>query len=277
MKKFLNHLTSFIILVGILIVSYPAISQVYYNYQNQQAVSDFDDGIKSLTSEDIRRRMSLAEAYNGSLHNIEISDPYTKEELEKGRAEYARMLTVHEKIGTVSVPTIDVNLPIFAGSNEDVLQKGVGHLEGTSLPIGGESTHSVLTAHTGLPNARLFTDLDKVKEGDQIFITNIQETLAYEVDSITIIEPTDFSSLSISPSEDYVTLLTCTPYMINSHRLLVRGHRIPYDPGEQKAASRVNKFSIPPLYLIISGIVLLILALLFWIKRQGGKKGRKNV
>lgn len=130
MKKFLNHLTSFIILVGILIVSYPAISQVYYNYQNQQAVSDFDDGIKSLTSEDIRRRMSLAEAYNGSLHNIEISDPYTKEELEKGRAEYARMLTVHEKIGTVSVPAIDVNLPIFAGSNEDVLQKGVGHLEG---------------------------------------------------------------------------------------------------------------------------------------------------
>ncbi|HEL2204260.1 TPA: class C sortase [Streptococcus suis] len=277
MKKFFNHLTTIIILAGIIIVSYPVISQVYYNYMNQQAVSDFDTGVKSLTSEDIQKRMELAKAYNGSLHNIDITDPYTEAELEKGRAEYARMLTVHEKIGSVSVPAINAELPIFAGSSEEVLQKGVGHLEGTSLPIGGNSTHSVLTAHTGLPNARLFTDLDKVKKGDKFFVTNIQETLAYEVDSITVIEPTDFSSLSIVPNEDYVTLLTCTPYMINSHRLLVRGHRIPYNPKEKEATSRkANPINIPPLYLIVFGIISVILLMLFWSNRQSKRRARTN-
>lgn len=227
MKKLINHLTTFIILAGIIIVSYPAISQMYYNYVNQQTINDFDSGRKQLTSEEIDKRIQLAQAYNASLQNFAITDPYTEEQLEQGRTEYARMLTVREKIASIHIPDIEINLPIYAGSGEDVLQKGVGHLEGTSLPIGGVNSHAVLTAHTGLPNSRLFTDLDKLKVGDKFYITNIKETLAYQIDSITIIEPTDFSSLVIFPDQDYVTLLTCTPYMINSHRLLVRGQRHP--------------------------------------------------
>ncbi|MGT2802321.1 class C sortase [Streptococcus henryi] len=277
MKKFINHLTSIIILTGIFIVSYPAISQIYYNYINQQTISDFDSGKKNLTSAEIQERMTLAEAYNQSLQNVEINDPYTQEQLDAGRTEYARMLTVHEKIGTISIPSIDVDLPIYAGSSEEVLQKGVGHLEGTSLPIGGTSTHSVLTAHTGLPNARLFTDLDKVEKGDKFYITNIKEIIAYEVDSISVVEPSDFDSLMVVPDEDYVTLLTCTPYMINSHRLLVRGHRIPYDPQEkEKTPSRVSHFNIPPLYLAILVIILIIILLLIWTKCQARKRGQSN-
>lgn len=275
MKRIINHLTSVVILIGIIIVSYPAISQIYYNYQNQQAVQDFDSGAQNLTSQEVQDRMSLAQAYNDSLQNQTVDDPYTQEQLKKGQAEYARMLEVHEKIGTISVPAIKANLPIYAGSSEEVLQKGVGHLEATSLPIGGQGSHAVLTAHTGLPNARLFTDLDKIKIGDKFYITNIQETLAYEVDSITVIEPTNFDALNIVPDQDYVTLLTCTPYMINSHRLLVRGHRIPYEPEDEvlKNSTKSAYFNIPPLYLIIFAIILAILLALVWIKRQNAKKG----
>ena len=259
MKKFINHLTSIIILTGIFIVSYPAISQIYYNYINQQTISDFDSGKKNLTSAEIQERMTLAEAYNHSLQNVEISDPYTQEQLDAGRTEYARMLTVHEKIGTISIPSIDVDLPIYAGSSEEVLQKGVGHLEGTSLPVGGESTHTVITAHRGLPSARLFTDLDKVKVGDIFYITNIKETLAYKVDQILTVEPDNFDPVLVSQGHDYATLLTCTPYMINSHRLLVRGERIALPEKEEKKAKKINRYKKYYWFIISAGLVLLIL------------------
>ena len=271
MKKFFNLLTNLTIIAGILIISYPVISQIYYNYQTKQEVKDFDSSAQKLTSEDVAERIKLATAYNRSLQNLAITDPYTKEENAKGQAEYARMLTVHEKIGRISIPKIDVDLPIYAGSSEEVLQKGVGHLEGTSLPIGGQNTHTVLTVHTGLPNNRLFTDLDKMKVGDKFFIQNIAETLAYEVDSITVIEPTQFDSLNIVPDKDYVTLLTCTPYMINSHRLLVRGHRIPYKPSEEKVKNPISHISIPPLYLVVFAILFLIFIILAWNKWKSKK------
>ncbi|HEL2357464.1 TPA: class C sortase [Streptococcus suis] len=273
MKKLINHLTTFIILAGIIIVSYPAISQMYYNYVNQQTINDFDSGRKQLTSEEIDKRIQLAQAYNASLQNFAITDPYTEEQLEQGRTEYARMLTVREKIASIHIPDIEINLPIYAGSGEDILQKGVGHLEGTSLPIGGVNSHAVLTAHTGLPNSRLFTDLDKLKVGDKFYITNIKETLAYQIDSITIIEPTDFSSLVIFPDQDYVTLLTCTPYMINSHRLLVRGQRIPYTPEDSELIkTQSTNYQIPVLYLVVASLVVIIVLLAFFIKRQSKSK-----
>ena len=273
MKKLINHLTTFIILAGIIIVSYPVISQMYYNYVNQQTINDFDSGRKQLTSEEIDKRIQLAQAYNASLQNFAITDPYTEEQLEQGRTEYARMLTVREKIASIHIPDIEINLPIYAGSGEDVLQKGVGHLEGTSLPIGGVNSHAVLTGHNGLPNSRLFTDLDKLKVGDKFYITNIKETLAYQIDSITIIEPTDFSSLVIFPNQDYVTLLTCTPYMINSHRLLVRGQRIPYTPEDSKLIkTQSTNYQIPVLYLVVASLIVIIVLLAFFIKRQSKSK-----
>lgn len=272
MKKILNHLPTLMIIAGIIVISYPVISQIYYNYQTKQAVNDFGSAAKKLTPKDVEERMKLAQAYNQSLQNLTVDDPYVQKENKKGQAEYARMLTVREKIGTISIPKMDINLPIYAGSGEDVLQRGVGHLEGTSLPIGGKNTHTVLTAHRGLPSARLFTDLDKLKKGDKFYIQNLSKTLAYQVDSVTIIEPTQFDSLQIVPEKDYVTLLTCTPYMINSHRLLVRGHRIPYKSNEKKDTASLAHVSIPLLYWIVFAILSIIFLILAWNKWKSKHK-----
>ncbi|HFR3476342.1 TPA: class C sortase, partial [Streptococcus suis] len=179
----------------------------------------------------ISRRIKLANIYNESLvggTQLDVSDPFIALQKE-ARDEYARMLEVEEMIGSISIPKIDVDLPIYAGTSEDILQRGAGHLEGSSLPVGGKSTRAVITAHRGLPQARLFTELNKLKKNDVFYITNIKETLAYKVESIQVIEPDEVSALSIQEGRDLVTLLSCTPYMINSHRLLVTGHRIAYN------------------------------------------------
>ncbi len=247
MKKRKNKKKSnlpFIVLfiIGFCILMYPVVSRFYYKIGASKAVSSFESEKTKLEKKEIERRMRLAYAFNDSLVNggINIEDPYDKKRAEEGRAEYARMLEVHEMIGHINIPKINIDIPMYAGSNETVLQKGAGHLEGTSLPVGGNNTHSVITAHRGLPEAKLFTDLDKLNEGDKFYITNINETLAYEVDQIKVIEPSNFNDLLIVKGYDYVTLLTCTPYMINSHRLLVRGHRIDYDATQQIEEIKTN-------------------------------------
>lgn len=226
-------------ILGFLIMMYPLVSQSYYRIEASNQVMDFQDNAKELDDNEIFRRINLAEGYNSSLDPSKLADPYTEKE-KAGRAEYARMLEVAEKIGFVEIPKIDEVLPIYAGTGEEVLQKGVGHLEGTSLPIGGPSTHTVLTAHRGLPTAKLFRDLDKLKQGDIFYIHNIETVLAYEVDQILTVEPSDFEPVLVVENEDYATLLTCTPYMINSHRLLVRGHRIEYVPPVKEESKPLN-------------------------------------
>lgn len=214
-------------IAGFVIMMYPMVSNYYYRIEANNQILEFTENAKSLDQNEILRRIELAEAYNSTLDPSKLADPYTEKEKE-GIAEYARMLEVKEKLGFVEIPKIDTNLPIYAGTSFDVLNKGVGHLEGTSLPIGGKSTHTVLTAHRGLPSARLFRDLDKLQKGDIFYIHNIQTVLAYEVDQILTVEPSNFDPVLVVDDKDYATLLTCTPYMINSHRLLVRGHRVPY-------------------------------------------------
>lgn len=214
-------------IAGFVIMMYPLVSNYYYRIEANNQILEFTENAKSLDQNEILRRIELAEAYNSTLDPSKLADPYTEKEKE-GIAEYARMLEVKEKLGFVEIPKIDTNLPIYAGTSFDVLNKGVGHLEGTSLPIGGKSTHTVLTAHRGLPSARLFRDLDKLQKGDIFYIHNIQTVLAYEVDQILTVEPSNFDPVLVVDDKDYATLLTCTPYMINSHRLLVRGHRVPY-------------------------------------------------
>ncbi len=214
-------------IAGFVIMMYPLVSNYYYRIEANNQILEFTENAKSLDQNEILRRIELAEAYNRVLDPSRLADPYTEKEKE-GIAEYARMLEVKEKLGFVEIPKIDTNLPIYAGTSFDVLNKGVGHLEGTSLPIGGKSTHTVLTAHRGLPSARLFRDLDKLQKGDIFYIHNIQTVLAYEVDQILTVEPSNFDPVLVVDDKDYATLLTCTPYMINSHRLLVRGHRVPY-------------------------------------------------
>lgn len=198
-----------------------------------------------------------------------LADPYT--DMEKaGRAEYARMLEVEEMVGHIRIPKIKVDIPIRAGSSEDVLQQGAGHLEGTSLPIGGDSTHTVITAHRGLPNAKLFRNLDQLAYGDIFYITNIKETIAYKVDKIQVVEPSDFEPVLVVERKDYATLLTCTPYMINSHRLLVRGVRIPYQEAIDDGVANTPRarFDFFRMVLVLIPIIIILLLTLLG-KRRG--------
>ncbi|HFZ9503377.1 TPA: class C sortase SrtC2 [Streptococcus agalactiae] len=227
-----NKIRTLIFVMGSLILLFPIVSQVSYYLASHQNINQFKREVAKIDTNTVERRIALANAYNETLsRNPLLIDPFTSKQKE-GLREYARMLEVHEQIGHVAIPSIGVDIPIYAGTSETVLQKGSGHLEGTSLPVGGLSTHSVLTAHRGLPTARLFTDLNKVKKGQIFYVTNIKETLAYKVVSIKVVDPTALSEVKIVNGKDYITLLTCTPYMINSHRLLVKGERIPYDSTE---------------------------------------------
>lgn len=258
----------FIFLMGLIIFSYPSISNYVYQRIADTVNNEFDEAIAQIDDKKIQESLDLAYAYNVFLSettgNITLEDPYTQEEKEAGLAEYARMLEVNEQMGHVQIPKIRLDAPIYAGTSEAVLQKGIGHMEGTSLPVGGESTHSVITGHRGLPSAELFTELDELEIGDKFYIEYIGGTLAYEVDQIIVVEPTDFSQITIEEGKDYMTLLTCTPYMVNSHRLLVRGHRIEYVEAVQEKEIRENQIggSYRELFFIVAAVLAVVLSLI---------------
>lgn len=261
--------------VGFAIAIYPIISNRYYTIKNNDRVEVFEKAAEEISQEEINKRIDLAEAYNETLDPSRLADPYTEREKE-GVANYARMLEVKEQIGFIDIPKIDQKIPVYAGTSEEVLQKACGHLEGTSLPIGGIDTHAVITAHRGLPQVKLFRELDKLKEGDVFYFTNIKETLAYEVDQILTVEPWDFDPVLVVEGKDLMTLLTCTPYMINSHRLLVRGHRVPYvekvakDDSLRRALYSLKDMIWPT---IIAVIILLAVFIFNRIRRwRNGKK-----
>lgn len=267
-----------VFLLGFMVALYPLVSRLYYRIDSNNQVAVFSDGVDELATEEIERRIGLARAYNESLNNVVSEDPYSEEKKKQGRAEYARMLEIHEMIGHVEIPKINQDLPIYAGTAEEVLQKGVGHLEGTSLPIGGNSTHAVLTAHSGLPEATLFTHLNQLEIGDKFYIHNISETIAYQVDQIKVIDPTNFNDLLIDPGHDYVTLLTCTPIMINTHRLIVRGHRVPYVPAVDEELIRTTKANWIFRILFFIALLLIILLIIYLIKlRRDNKKYFKKI
>ena len=250
-----------IFILGLLIATYPIISNYYYTIDNNNQISEFNEAVAEMPSKEVLERIELAKAYNDTLDPSRLADPYTERE-KKGVENYARMLEVREKIGYVDIPKINQQIPVYAGTSEDVLQHACGHLEGTSLPIGGKDTHAVITAHRGLPQVKLFRDLDKMEVGDLFFFTNVKETLAYKVDQILVVEPWDFEPVLVVEGKDLMTLLTCTPYMINSHRLLVRGHRVPYVPEVKEEIERA-KFNYKS--LIVPGIVLALVMLIIFL------------
>lgn len=250
-----------IFILGLLIATYPIISNYYYTIDNNNQIAEFNEAVAEMPSKEVLERIELAKAYNDTLDPSRLADPYTERE-KKGVENYARMLEVREKIGYVDIPKINQQIPVYAGTSEDVLQHACGHLEGTSLPIGGKDTHAVITAHRGLPQVKLFRDLDKMEVGDLFFFTNVKETLAYKVDQILVVEPWDFEPVLVVEGKDLMTLLTCTPYMINSHRLLVRGHRVPYVPEVKEEIERA-KFNYKS--LIVPSLILAIVMLIIYL------------
>ena len=264
-----------IFITGLIIFAYPLISQKYYEIESEGEVVEFKKESDSTNKEEIAKRMDLARAYNRTLDPARLADPFTQKEKE-GRAEYARMLEINEMLGHVEIPKIGQDLPIYAGTSDEVLEKGCGHLEGTSLPIGGNNTHTVITGHRGLPNAKLFRNLDQLVEGDVFYIHNIEDTLAYQVDKIQVVDPSDFQPVLVEEGHDYATLLTCTPYMINSHRLLVRGHRIPYQAAidDGVANTKSQKYDFFQLFLIMLPLVALLI--IFVIKEHRRRRSLRN-
>ncbi|GHV98339.1 class C sortase [Lactobacillus nasalidis] len=264
-----------LLVVGLGLLGYPLSTQAYNFWLSHQKVQSFQKAANNLSSIEVKKRLRLARAYNASLlspgQQSSVSDPFSKSEKKAGVAAYAKMLELHENIGYIDLPKLHQELPIYAGTSESVLQKGIGHLAGSSLPVGGKSTRAVLTGHRGLPNSRLFTDLPRLKKGDVFYVHNLGQVLAYKVYKIEVIKPTQVDKLKIVKGKDLCTLMTCTPYMINTHRLLVTGYRIPYNPKSEKKA---NEQSQNRLIWIAIAVLLPLLAIIifFWHRRRRKKK-----
>lgn len=223
-KKVTTILLILIFVAGLAILAYPTISDYWNSFHSSRAIMSYADTVSALSEEDYDRLFSEAQAYNRRM--LDRTNPFLPSEQEK--EEYEQLLNTGGDgiMGYIEIPIIDVTIPIYHGTSEGVLQVAVGHLDWTSLPVGGESTHAVLSGHRGLPSAELFTRLDRLAVGDVFMLNILNEVLTYEVDQILIVLPEDVSALQITEGKDYCTLVTCTPYGINTHRILVRGHRV---------------------------------------------------
>lgn len=277
-KKLIGMIIVF--LIGLSVIVYPLISRTYYDFQGSEEVQDYEKELKKMTAAEVDEQLQSAYAYNNALltgENSPLGDPYNKEEKEQGITEYVKLLEVKGKLGTLTIPKINMTFPIYAGTSESVLQKGVGHMEGTSLPIGGLNTHSILTTHRGLPENKLFTDLDKLALNDLFFINTIAGELAYKVIEVKVIEPTEIGELSIQKDKDLVTLLTCTPYMINSHRLLVISERTKVPDKVREKATDISWWdhliSLLGGYIWVVLVVILLIVFLI-VKKIRVVKGR---
>lgn len=228
-----------IMAIGLALVLYPWISEYLYEYGVQSLVESYESDNSDMDNSEKEEQLRLAQEYNEALlmANIKLTDPFSLEDQAGGEYNYDSILNYNKNgvMGFIDIPKIDVYLPIYHGTSNEVLEKGIGHLENTSFPIGGESTHAVISGHTGLNSAKMFTDLTSMELDDQFYIDILGDTLAYKVINIEVVEPDDVSSLSIQDGKDLVTLVTCTPYGINSHRLLVTGERTEYIKDEHDA------------------------------------------
>lgn len=227
MKKLKAIFAIIMFATGVGIAAYPIISNILYERNATQVVESYDDAVEEMDKEEIDAAKEAARKYNEQLQSAIVQDE--NGEGDQAGESYVDLSGVGESIGYITIPKIDLELPVYEGSDDAVLQKGIGHMEQSSYPIGGEGTHSVLTGHRGLPDAELFTHLDEMEEGDLFYLHVLDEILAYRVDQIKVVEPNETGDLDIIPGEDYCTLVTCTPYSINTHRLLVRGVRTEYN------------------------------------------------
>lgn len=269
-KKYLPlFLFTVLFVAGLSVMLYPVISNAMKEREFDQVIVNYQKQVKSDTKQDFSKLFKEAEDYNKRLTNSNITDIFSSTEVENS-SDYLEILDIDREgtMGYISIPKIDVKIPIYHGTSAKVLQKGVGHLEGSSFPVGGETTHSILAAHRGLPSARLFTDLDQIKKGDKFYIYVMEQVFAYQVDQILVIDPSNTEPLQIQEGKDYVTLVTCTPYAVNTHRLLVRGARVPEEEQKEKIeiASTMDSSRLA-LYVGLT-LGLMILSITIYIVRQ---------
>lgn len=289
-RKLSTVLFGLLFLVGFGILAYPTVSDQWNTYRQSKLISGYDTVIQEMEQEDFEEIWEAAERYNQTFEqNSILSDVFGIDGQEDIRnTEYWKVLNITGDgiMGYLTIPKINVKLSVYHGTSDAVLDTGVGHLNGTKLPIGGKGTHSVLSGHRGLPSAKLFTDLDQLLKGDRFYPHILNEDMAYEVDRILpMVDKDDYDALEealkIEGGQDYVTLFTCTPYGVNSHRLLVRGHRVPYDgelestPVESMVQAIQNYYMLYLLFgLGVTAVIILLMRRIMGRKKKRQPKGK---
>lgn len=270
-----------VILLGAGAAAYPLIASINNECTQSLVQTEYEEKLQQLDTSEIDAALAAAREYNKTISTVQIEDV---DKIKADLPPYEDLLNLANNgiMGYIEIPTINIDLPIYHGTTGAAMEKGAGHMEGTSLPVGGVGTHAVISAHSGMASAKLFTDLDKLKLGDVFFVTVCNEKLAYEVDNIAVVEPTDIDLIRIDTQQDYVTLLTCTPYGVNTHRLLVRGHRVKMaeediaeveEKAEPAASTWIEKYEQGILIGVAIFLGLLLIALLvYFIKRRKDKK-----
>lgn len=276
MKKKSSFVTAILIaalLAGALLLLYPTVSDYWNSFHQSRAIASYAEQVADLDDNAYDKIWADARAYNETLDNSTSRFVMTEEQKEV----YEALLNIADNgvMGYIEIPKIKCNLPIYHGTDEAVLQIAIGHVQGSSLPAGGESTHCVLSGHRGLPSAKLFSDLDQLTEGDVFLLRVLDETLTYEVDQIRTVLPSELDDLAIEEGKDYCTLVTCTPYGINSHRLLVRGHRVENQASASTIRVTADAMQIEPLLIapLVAVPMLLVLLVMVLIPHRTKKKG----
>lgn len=274
-----------VILLGAGAAAYPLIASINNEHTQSLVQTEYEEKLQQLDTSEIDAALAAAREYNKTISTVQIED------IDKLKAElppYEDLLNLANNgiMGYIMIPAINIDLPIYHGTTGAAMEKGAGHMEGTSLPVGGVGTHAVISAHSGMASAKLFTDLDKLEIGDIFIITVCNQKLAYEVDNIAVVEPTDIDLIRIDTQQDYVTLLTCTPYGVNTHRLLVRGHRVDMaeeaiaeveDKVEPAASTWIERYEQGLVIGLITSFAAMLLLLLILLIRRRQKKKTGNI
>lgn len=274
-KNWSSIVLAIIFICGICLLAYPSVANWWNSWNAAKVGEVYDHIISSMSQDEVDAILEKAQQYNEAL----ISDTGRYFPTDAQHEEYESQLSVDGSsvMGSISVPTARISLPVYHGTSEDTLAVGAGHLEGSSLPVGGIGTHAVITGHRGLPSAKLFTDLDKVKEGDHVVLKILNETLTYEIDTIRIVLPEEVEGLAIDPEKDLLTLVTCTPYGINTHRMLLTGHRIENDPDWEAVADASQLDTrLVALAVAIPILIVLFVVLMIRYRKPKGESDEKS-
>ncbi len=276
-----------VVLAGAVILVYPIVSNMLFQHSQQELIDYYENQVQKLQPEEKNAMFDDCREYNRTLLNskIKLTDPFDADALDLEEHPYVDLLNQSGDgaMGSIEIPAINCKLVVYHYTTENVLAKGIGHLQGTSLPVGGKGTHCVLSGHTGTADKELFTNLDQLREGDVFYIHVLGDVLAYQVDQKTVVLPNETDGLHIDRDQDYITLVTCTPYGINSHRLLVRGTRISYEKAKEIERSRgtvlLNTWGTQYLYASIAGVIIAaaVVFVIVMVYRAAGKRKRRKI